>query len=243
MATLPVCIYVTGQPPSAVADRHGDYGRWFSAMVEQAGGTPATVDAREPSGPPDPRRFSGVVITGSAASLTAPEPWMEAGIELIREAARIGTPVLGVCFGHQMIGAAYGADVIANPAGWELSTTSVELTPAGQADPLFSGLPSRFDANQSHRDTVSSETVSPRNGIAVLASNRHGVQAIAAGDAIRGVQFHPEFSGEIARAYVAIRGSELPADARASLRPGQDTPAARQVFARWMEQFVAKTGG
>lgn len=235
----PVCIYVTGDPPESIRAAHGDYATWFARVFERQGATCEVVDGRGDGGPPDPRRFAGIAITGSAASLTAPEPWMEAGVELVREAARTGTPVLGICFGHQLIAACFGAQVIQNPAGWELSTHDVELTPAGEADPLFSGLPRTFAVNSSHRDAIAEDTLATGNGARILARSSRAIQAIAGWDSIRGVQFHPEFSGEVTRRYVELRGGEMAEPVRADLRErARDCPAGEQVLANWIEHFV-----
>ena len=48
VASRPVCIYLTGQPPPAIADRHGDYGRWFSRLVEDGGGGPGGFEEEPP---------------------------------------------------------------------------------------------------------------------------------------------------------------------------------------------------
>jgi GMP synthase (glutamine-hydrolysing) len=245
-------IYVTGEPPAAVAAEHGRFPSWFQRLWD---GDPIEVEIFEgtgPNPPPDPRAFAGAVITGSPASVTAPEPWMELAVEFIRAAATFGTPVLGVCFGHQLIGAAYGGSVVRNPAGWEVSTWDVELTPAGRSDPLFDGLPDQFAVNFSHADVVDHDTLSPANGIRILARNaRAQAQAIGAGDAIRGVQFHPEFSGVISQAYVRTRYSELAEDAARRGAAGdhparrmaaaRDCSAGRRVFENFTRHFVRRS--
>jgi GMP synthase (glutamine-hydrolysing) len=140
--------------------------------------------------------------------------------------------LLGVCFGHQLIGAAFGGSVVRNPRGWEISTHSVELTDRGRADPLFEGVDPSFDVNLSHADVVDVDTLSPANGVQVLAGNaKTDAQAIAAGDGIRGVQFHPEFSGAVVRSYIETRWDELRDDAR-SREAGDDHPEALAARAR-----------
>ena len=53
--------------------------------------------------PSDVQMFSGIIISGSAACVTAPEPWMDGLADLILDASVAGVPVLGICFGHQMV--------------------------------------------------------------------------------------------------------------------------------------------
>jgi GMP synthase (glutamine-hydrolysing) len=249
MPPAPICVYLVGEPPPEVAADHGDsFFSWFERLVEPH---PARAVARDGLGgaPPDPREFAAVVITGSPASLTAPEPWMEASVELVREAHRIGTPVLGVCFGHQVIGAAFGGEVRRNPQGWEMGTFAVELAGGGARDPLLAGLPERFEVNLSHQDVVAPGTLPPP--VRVLAGNRRApVQVIAAGDATRGVQFHPEFDGAIVRSYLHCRYPELEADAEARAAPhdhperllerARDCPHGEQVFANFVREFALR---
>jgi GMP synthase (glutamine-hydrolysing) len=243
MRTRRVLLYVVGAPPADVAAEHGDFAAFFGRAAD---GVPVElVPADGVAGPlPDLRGFDGVVMTGSPASLTAPEPWMEEAVELVRIAHERGTPLLGVCFGHQVIGAAFGGAVVPNPSGWEVSTWEVELSPAGRADPLFADLPERFAVNFSHQDAVAPETLAPGNGVAVLAGNAATpVQALAAGPAIRGVQFHPEFDGALVRAYVRSRADRLAAagcDPGALETRGADTPQGRAVLTNFMKHFVMR---
>jgi GMP synthase (glutamine-hydrolysing) len=242
---------VLGAPPDDVVRVHGDFVGWFLRLLAEHPVTVDVVDGTGAAPPPDPRNLAGVVMTGSPASLTAPEPWMEGAVELVREAARVGTPVLGVCFGHQVIGAAYGAGVVRNPRGRETSTHTVELTEAGRADPLFYGLPATLRVNFSHHDVVDPDGLAPKGGVRILAQNaRADVQALAAGDAIRGIQFHPEFSAARVKAYIASRYADLAAEAATRNAPAdhpdellaqaQDSPDAIAVFANFMRYFVVK---
>ncbi len=252
MANRPVLLYVLGAAPEPVASAHGQFSDWFERLWRNDPVDIQVFDGTGPARPPDPDEFAGAVLTGSPASMTEPEPWMEIAVEFTRHAAFIGTPVLGVCFGHQLIGAAYGGSVVENPRGWEVSTCGVSLTTDGAADLLFDGIEPEFHVNLSHRDIVTSDTLAPANGIRVLARNdRTDVQAVAAGDAIRGVQFHPEFTGDIARAYVENRADRLAEDARARgadddhperlAARARDTPAGERVFANFTRHWILKS--
>jgi len=248
----PVCLYVLGAAPEVVAAAHGPFTSWFAALWRDDPVQMLVFDGSSGAPPPDPRGLAGFVLTGSSASMTAPEPWMEPVVEVVRHAAAAGTPVLGICFGHQLIGACYGGSVVRNPRGWEVGTHEVELTPAGRADPLFRDVPDRFAANFSHQDEVEADTLAPANGVRILAGNaKTPVQAFAAGDSIRGVQFHPEIDGPIARAYVAKRYAELAADAAARDAPDEHpehllagarpSPAAVQVFKNFTRNWLLKS--
>ena len=246
-----VCLYVVGAPPDPIRAELGTYEDWFGRLLGAHEVEVVVHDGMTGRPPPGWTDFDGFIITGSPASMTAPEPWMEAGVELIRGAYGRGIALLGVCFGHQMIGAAFGGSVVENPAGWEISTHAVDVVDEGADDPLLAGLPRRFDVNLSHRDMVDPDTLSPLNGVRVLAGNaRTAVQIVAAGPHIRGVQFHPEFDGATTAAYIHNRHDALADDADrrgadhdhpAQLAAGaRDCPHSETVFHNFVEHFVKR---
>jgi len=116
-------------------------------------------------------------------------PWLVAEKELIREAVQRRTmPYLGVCLGHQLLGAALGGRV-GKAAQAEVGVLEVELTEAGRADPLFDGMAERFKALQWH----GAEVAEPPPGAVVLArSPLCAVQAMRAGPRAYGMQYHCE---------------------------------------------------
>ena len=241
---LPLGLYIMGEAPAELIEPCGDYADWFQALAEASGASLLLRDGRRGE-TIDSRDVAAIVITGSAASLVTPEPWMDQGLELLEQAQRVGTPTLGVCFGHQLIGAYAGASVIANPEGWEFATQSIDVL--APEDPLFRGVPPRFDANQAHQDIIDPLTLPAQASI--LAGNaKTRIQALAMGDSRRGVQFHPEFSGEVTRRYVDVRWSLLAEDADARSAPedhpsalaAEDCSEATRVFGNFVRYFAHK---
>ncbi|HET6613056.1 MAG TPA: gamma-glutamyl-gamma-aminobutyrate hydrolase family protein [Kofleriaceae bacterium] len=241
MTRRPLCIVVCGDPMDEVGSQFGSFVDWFARLVGDLPVSPVAVDAHAPR-LPRAREMAGIVITGSPASVAAPEAWMGGVAELMVAARAAGTPVFGVCFGHQLLAFAAGGQVIQNPTGWEMGTYEVELLPAAAKEPLTRPLataegpgsspseerpgssPSgeaRFLANFSHRDCVVAATLPAE--VTVLAKNaRADVQMLAWGETSFGVQFHPEFSADITRAYIAARADELIEDlARRGARWGE----------------------
>ncbi len=209
-----------------IIHRFGFYETWFERVlgpdrlhVYEAHRPTGEVDPR-----PDPRGFDGLVISGSPSSLCRREDWMDEAAGMVRRAAEAGVPVLGVCFGHQLIAHAWGSAVTENPRGWEIGTCQVTLTDAGARDPLFDGLPRALTVNETHQDHVADL----RPEIVRLAGNdQTPTQAIAIGEHVRGVQFHPEVNGQIVRAYIEKRRHILEEDVALRGRPEHDRPAAR----------------
>ncbi len=236
-------LYKTGETDPQLIRDIGDYEGWFSRVLSGQG---CRLELHRAFEAPRHRLggYDGLVITGSPRSLVEPEPWMDDAAEFIRAAADAGVPVLGVCFGHQLIGYAFGGRVRKNPNGWEVGSVEVELTDEGARDPLFAGLPRTLRVNQSHRDEV--EILGP--GVKRLAEGAHTAnQAIAAAPHVRGVQFHPEMNAPVIRRLLEHRRAILCADAASRgrmlcvdslLAAARDTPDAEGVLKNFVENFV-----
>lgn len=230
-----VLVVRTGSPTPEARQRFGDFDEWFERLL-----APEVVVMDAVRGEPFPGldRIGGVLVTGSSASITSPEPWMERLGRWLVEVAR-STPLLGVCFGHQLVAWALGGTVERNPAGPEVGTLPVELTPEGRRDPLFSGLASPLLVQESHEDHVRV----PPPGASLLATNPHSpVQAFAVGPRIRAVQFHPEY--DASRSRVLFRESRASLDAArpgladAALASIRETPDAERILANWVRVYV-----
>jgi len=195
-----ICVLVAGQTIPAIAERRGEYPLWIQQHTGEAWpGEWTSHDVRTDAPLPAPEEADGFVITGSSSSVTERAPWMLRAEELVRRLAAARKPVLGICFGHQMIGQALGGNVTRNPRGREIGTVRVERP---VEDPLFAGLPREFDVNATHVDSVT--TLPP--GAEILASTaREPVAAFRVGPTVRAVQFHPEFDADVIREYLQTR--------------------------------------
>jgi GMP synthase (glutamine-hydrolysing) len=209
-ARLPPDLLVvqTGTAAKDLVAKHGDYPDWF----EQALGVRLrVVRAHEGERLADlPAKTKGIIVSGSPLSLTAPEPWMdELGDRLLRLGAA-GVPILGVCFGHQLLGRASGSAVVRNPKGREIGTVRVQLTPEGRKDPLFSwSQQGELAVQATHLDVVDGIPA----GAKLLASNEVcATQAFRLSETVAGVQFHPEITPEIMRDLIGTRTDAIHAE-------------------------------
>ena len=114
---------------------------------------------------------------------------------------QLNIPVLGICFGHQIISEALGGNVTHNDKGWELGSYKIEINKTGLLSKLFDGIDKNDYFYFSHQDIVSKL---PKNAIE-LAENNMGIQSFSINNIIFGVQFHPEFNVKIMDQYVKIR--------------------------------------
>ena len=191
---------------------HGDYPAWFGrALGRELPVLRAHQGERLDQGLQRVRP-RGIIVTGSPLSVTEHAPWMEQlGDDLLRVAAR-GTPVLGVCFGHQLLARAAGGNVVVNPKGREIGTVRVQLTEAGQRDPLFAWERSgEIEVQATHLDAV--DPLPPT--ATLLASNENcAAQAFRLSETVAGVQFHPELWAEAMRDLILSRRGPLTAEGR-----------------------------
>ncbi|MEK9130237.1 MAG: gamma-glutamyl-gamma-aminobutyrate hydrolase family protein [Patescibacteria group bacterium] len=189
---------------------------------------------------PEMGEISGIIIGGSPHMVGEDEEWMKTLQEYIRIAANKNIPLLGVCFGHQMIAKAFGGKVEKTPQR-EFGTVQIDLTDEGAKDELFRDLPTRLDVLMSHSDSVSeidTETIKS------LALNKHNInQVIKVGDNVRGIQFHPELTKEILEAVAIIRAEVIKNEGlniEQIVRNLKNAPEAQRVLKNFDKYFVFK---
>ena len=149
----------------------------------------------------DYSKYDAWIITGSASSVMDNDQWISNLKNEIVYAYNNSIPILGICFGHQIISSALGGIVKKNKKGWELGSFKIEFNNKGKDSLLFKNINFNDYFYFSHEDVV----LSLPQGAIELASNNMGLQSYSINDKIYGVQFHPEFSVDIAKKYVEIR--------------------------------------
>ena len=215
-----VLVLRTGQPLSRVHAHCGPFYRLFMRTMNDGELDPTrrvAVDEldvtcrQEHDDLPSLDRYHAAIMTGSPAYVGDDEPWMRWGQRLIRRIVDQDVPFMGVCFGHQLMGAAYGGDVGPNPHGREMGTIDVSLTDYATVvdDVLWSKAPRSFQAQVTHRDVIRA----PGPHLKVLGKAAHDpCHIVKAGPRQWGVQFHPEFDDVTMRLYLEVRRAQLEAD-------------------------------
>jgi GMP synthase (glutamine-hydrolysing) len=184
---------------------------------------------------PDPSGFSGIVITGSHDMVTDRHHWSERTGAWIPSVIEAGIPLLGICYGHQLIAHVMGGIVGFNPLGSEFGTVNVHLSEHSVRDPLFSGFPLTVRVHASHQQSVLSL---PASATLLASSSKDPHQAYVIGDRVWGVQFHPEFDADIAGSYIQACADDLSAeglDPEYLLGTLEDTPHGEQLLRRFGE--------
>jgi GMP synthase (glutamine-hydrolysing) len=133
-----------------------------------------------------------IVLLGGSGDYSVAQggPWLSAALETMRQLHEQAKPTFASCWGFQAMAKALGGRVVTDESRAELGTHTAYLTPAGQADPVFESLGSRFPAQMGHQDIVEQL---PDKAILLASTDRVESQAFTFPDRlIYCTQFHPE---------------------------------------------------
>jgi len=226
--------------PSLRASK-GDFEEWVLAGMGSGSRRVSVVDVRDGSPLPVYDELSGVVVTGSHSMVTDHADWSERTAVWLAGAVKEQIPILGICYGHQLLAYAMGGQVGDNPKGHEYGTVEIRLSENAQPDPLLGGLPNPIKMHVSHTQSV---LELPAGARLLASSDMDQHQAFVVGDCAWGVQFHPEFDAQATRAYIHHSRSVLLAerqDPDRLIEQSMDTPCGSQILERFF-QFANRRG-
>lgn len=190
-------ILQTGLAPENLAPQMGDYPDMFARLLDGNGFTFKTFRVVEGELPASVKDCDGWLITGSRHGVYEDHPWIPPLEQFIRDAFAARVPVVGICFGHQIIAQAMGGKVERYEGGWAVGATEYD----------FDG--DRIVLNAWHRDQV---TKAP-DGAKVVGTNEFCTNAaLLYDDRAFTVQAHPEFRPEFVDGLMKTRGKGLVPD-------------------------------
>jgi GMP synthase (glutamine-hydrolysing) len=201
-----ILIAKSGSTYPEVNKKYGDLPNWIINAIKKDPVNFEIIEVYKTNRLPDIQDYAGIIITGSHADVTDPEPWIGNLADWILSVKNHSTPILGICFGHQLLAQAFGGIVDFHPEGQELGFIDVHLNSEGKKDPLLGILPDIFFAYANHAQTVK---ILPENGITLAGNNFDQTHAFSLNDHIWGVQFHPEYTGEIMKAQIRAQRETL----------------------------------
>jgi GMP synthase-like glutamine amidotransferase len=230
-------ILETGMPPADLKDRFGSYGDMFRQLLGsdyrytcydvRAGQFPDVID-----------RHDAYLITGSASGVYDGDPWIAELKQFIQKlSGRV--PLVGICFGHQIMAEAFGGHVTKSPKGWGAGLHRYDIE--RRADWMSSDGEPSLSIPVSHQDQI----IDLPPDAVVLAASEFTPYAVLEYPQRRAISFqgHPEFSPAYATALIDLRrGTRYRQDFADAAVASLQKPNDAQRVAGWVRQFLNAPG-
>lgn len=193
-----------------------------------------------------PNDVVGIIFSGSGEFFLGKgdgqDTWLPQTFSFLNKAMKKNIPVLGICFGHQIILMHEGAEIKQVEECREVGTFTITKTDAAKDDPIFSQLPTQFKGMLGHKETP----INMPSHIKILASSERVLpQAIRIqGKDVWSTMFHPELtlSRMAERLYMFPNYAEDPSQLEKTLALFEDTPDAGKVLVAFVEYAFLKAG-
>lgn len=210
--------------PDAGRAVHGGYVRLIGMLFDGDPVELLDVPVHEGATPSSLADADVWIATGSPASVYDDLAWIRTAEELVREAAATETPLVGICFGHQLVGQALGGRVAKARGGWGIGVQRYERTDARA--PLSEDT---LTLIASHQDQVLD---APADAVVWSTAGYCPIAGMRIGERMWTVQGHPEFTPALAAAIYESRRDRIGGDAVDAAKQTLDAPLSNRRIAR-----------
>ncbi len=225
---MKIGILQTGHAPAGLVEEFGEYPSMFTRLLDGHGFDFQVWRVVDGEFPPSVEAADGWLVTGSRHGAYEDLPWIPPLQDFLRKAVAAGKPVVGICFGHQILARALGGQVEKFAGGWSVGPTDYTLAEGGTVT-----------LNAWHQDQVTRRPAGAR----VLASSDFCENAILAygppgAEYALTIQAHPEFSNSFIRGLIDARGKGVvPEPVLQDARQRLDRPLSTDWAARQIAEF------
>ncbi len=217
-------------------DEHGDYPEMFISLFQSIDPELqfAVFDVRLEQYPQTPQECDAYLITGSRFSVYDDEAWIRKLEKFVVELHSEKHPLLGICFGHQMIARALGGKTEKATQGWGVGVQSYRKT---KTKSWLKPDLENFSLCASHQDQV---TQLPSGAELIAESEFCPNAAFRIDDHILTFQAHPEFEKVYSKVLLVLREQILGPEIFAAGVKSLDQSIQPQVITNWMINFLRK---